>query len=50
MQGVYGQYVGIDRDTKTVMIINSADNAEAAGLRSLNTFRLFQGVIAATNP
>ena len=50
MQGVYGQYVGIDRDTKTVMVINSADNAEAAGLRSLLTFRLFQGVISATNP
>jgi CubicO group peptidase (beta-lactamase class C family) len=50
MQGVYGQYVGIDRDTKTVMVINSADNAEAGGLRSINTFRLLQGVIAATDP
>lgn len=50
MQGVYGQYVGIDRDTKTVMVINSADNAEAGGLRSINTFRLLQGVISATDP
>jgi len=50
MQGVYGQYVGIDRGTKTVMVINSADNAEAGGLRSINTFRLLQGVIATINP
>ena len=50
MQGVYGQYVGIDRDTKSVMVVNAADNTEAGGLRSINTFRLLQGVIEATNP
>lgn len=50
MQGTFGQYAGIDRDTKTVLIINSADNFESNSLRSINTFRLLQGVIAATNP
>jgi CubicO group peptidase (beta-lactamase class C family) len=50
MQGTYGQYIGIDRDSKTVLLINSFDNAEVAGLRSLRTYRLLQGVIAATNP
>lgn len=50
MQGTFGQYAGIDRDTKTVLIINSADNNESNSLRSINTFRLLQGVIAATNP
>jgi CubicO group peptidase (beta-lactamase class C family) len=50
MQGTYGQYVGIDRDSKTVLLIKSFDNAEASGLRSIRTYRLFQGVIAATNP
>jgi hypothetical protein len=50
MQGTYGQYIGIDRDSKTVLLINSFDNAEVAGLRSLRTYRLFQSVIAATNP
>ncbi len=50
MQGTFGQYAGIDRDTKTVLIINSADNNESNSLRSINTFRLLQGVIAAINP
>ncbi|MFM7010270.1 MAG: serine hydrolase domain-containing protein [Betaproteobacteria bacterium] len=50
MQGTFGQYAGIDRDTKTVLIINSADNNESNSLRSINTFRLLQGLIAATNP
>lgn len=50
MQGTYGQYVGIDRDSKTVLLINLFDNAEASGLRSLRSFRLLQGLIAATNP
>jgi CubicO group peptidase (beta-lactamase class C family) len=50
MLGAYGQFVGIDRDTKTVMVINSADNNEENGLRSVNTFRLLQGVIDSTNP
>jgi CubicO group peptidase (beta-lactamase class C family) len=50
MQGTYGQYVGVDRDSKTVLLISSFDNAEVAGLRSIRTYRLFQSVIAATNP
>lgn len=50
MLGAYGQFVGIDRDTKTVMVINSADNNEENALRSVNTFRLLQGVIDSTNP
>jgi CubicO group peptidase (beta-lactamase class C family) len=50
MQGVYGQYIGIDRDTKTILVINSADNAEQGSVRSLRTYRLFQSLIAATNP
>jgi CubicO group peptidase (beta-lactamase class C family) len=50
MQGTYGQYVGIDRDSKTILLINSFDNAEVAGLRSIRTYRLLQALIAATNP
>ncbi|PVE05127.1 serine hydrolase [Limnohabitans sp. Rim28] len=50
MQGVYGQYIGIDRDTKTILVINSVDNAEQGSIRSLRTYRLFQSLIAATNP
>jgi CubicO group peptidase (beta-lactamase class C family) len=50
MQGTFGQYVGVDRDTKTVLLINSADNAEQNSLRSLRTYRLFQSLITATNP
>jgi hypothetical protein len=42
--------VGIDRESKTILLINSFDNAEASGLRSIRTYRLLQGVIAATNP
>lgn len=49
MQGVYGQYIGIDRDTKTILVINSADNAEQNSRRSLRTYRLFQSLIAATS-
>ncbi len=50
MRGTYGQYVGIDRDSKTVLVINSFQNTEDTVLSSIRTFRLLQGVIAATNP
>ena len=45
MQGVYGQYIGIDRDSKTVLLINSFDNVESGGLRSPRTWRLFTSII-----
>jgi CubicO group peptidase (beta-lactamase class C family) len=50
MRGTYGQYVGIDRDSKTVLVINSFQNTEDTVLSSIRTFRLLRGVIAATNP
>lgn len=49
MMGIYGQYIGIDRDSKTILIINAADSAPANILRSLKTIRLFQSLITATN-
>lgn len=45
MQGAYGQYIGIDRDSKTVLIINAADNAASNSLRSLRTYRLLGAVV-----
>lgn len=48
MQGTNGQYIGVDRDTKTILVINSADHFEQVSLRSLKTYRLLQSVIAAT--
>lgn len=45
MQGTYGQYIGIDRDSKTALIINSADNNETNSIRSLRTYRLLNAVI-----
>jgi CubicO group peptidase (beta-lactamase class C family) len=50
MQGTYGQYVGIDRDSKTILIIHSFDNSEVSGIRSLRTYRLLQGLVTATTP
>jgi CubicO group peptidase (beta-lactamase class C family) len=50
MQGVYGQYIGVDRDSKSVLVINSADHLEAVGLRSIKTYRLFGKLIEATAP
>jgi CubicO group peptidase (beta-lactamase class C family) len=49
MQGTNGQYIGVDRDTKTILVINSADHVEQVSLRSIKTYRLFQSLIAATN-
>lgn len=50
MHGSFGQYVGIDRDTKSVLVIHTADPTRVNKIRSLRTFRLFQGLIDATNP
>lgn len=49
MQGVYGQYIGIDRDTKTILVINSADHVASASLRSLRTYRLFGTLVSTLN-
>lgn len=45
MQGAYGQYIGIDRDTKTILIINSSDNNEANSIRSVRTYRLLGALV-----
>ena len=45
MQGAYGQYIGIDRDTKTILIINASDNNEANSVRSLRTYRLLGALV-----
>jgi len=45
MQGTNGQYIGIDRESKTVLIINSADNLAQNSIRSLRTFRLLNAVV-----
>jgi CubicO group peptidase (beta-lactamase class C family) len=45
MQGVYGQYIGIDRDTKTVLVINSARDKAAESMVSLRTIRLLGALI-----
>jgi CubicO group peptidase (beta-lactamase class C family) len=50
MQGSYGQYVGIDRDTKSVIVVHTADPVRVNKIRSLRTYRLFQSLIDATNP
>lgn len=49
MQGAYGQYIGIDRDSKTALIINASDNNEASSLRSLRTYRLLGALVEAMN-
>lgn len=45
MQGTNGQYIGIDRDSKTVLIINASDNLAQNSIRSLRTYRLFSAVV-----
>ena len=45
MQGAYGQYIGIDRDSKTILIINASDNNEANSIRSLRTYRLLAALV-----
>jgi CubicO group peptidase (beta-lactamase class C family) len=49
MHGSYGQYIGIDKDTKSVIVIHTADPVRVNKIRSLRTFRLFQSLIDATN-
>lgn len=50
MAGSFGQYIGIDRDTKSVLVIHAADPVRVNSVRSLRTNRLFQSLIATTNP
>lgn len=49
MQGAYGQYIGIDQDTKTVLIVNASDHNEANSLRSLRTYRLLGALVETMN-
>ena len=49
MMGSYGQYVVIDRDTKSVFVVNTADPVRISGTYAFRTFRLFQSLIDATN-
>ncbi len=49
MSGSYGQYVGVDRDTKSVIVIHTADPVRVNNIRGLRTVRLFQSLIDATN-
>lgn len=50
MNGSHGQYVFIDRNSKSVMVINTADNVRVNRIRGARTIRLFQSLINATNP
>jgi len=50
MNGSYGQYVGVDRYSKSVLVINTADSTRVNKIRSLRTLRLFQSLIKSTNP
>ena len=45
MQGTNGQYIGIDRDSKTVLVINASDNNFTNSLRSLRTYRLLGALV-----
>lgn len=49
MNGSYGQYVVIDRDTKSVMVVHTADPVRINHMRSFRTVRLFNSLIEATN-
>lgn len=50
MNGSYGQYVFIDRDSKSVLVVNTADPVRVNTMRAARTIRLFQSLIEATNP
>jgi CubicO group peptidase (beta-lactamase class C family) len=50
MNGSYGQYVFIDRDSKSVLVVNTADPVRVNTMRAARTIRLFQSLIDATNP
>jgi CubicO group peptidase (beta-lactamase class C family) len=49
MNGSYGQYVFIDRDSKSVLVIHTADPVKDNQMRSARTIRLFQSLINNTN-
>ncbi len=40
MQGVYGQYVGVDQQSKTVIVINAVNPTEVTSKMSIATYRL----------
>lgn len=50
MVGSYGQYVFVDRDSKSVLVIHTADPVRVNGVRTLRTRRLFDSLIKVTNP
>ena len=50
MVGSYGQYVFVDRDSKSVLVVHTADPVRVNGIRTLTTRRLFDSLITATNP
>ena len=50
MNGSYGQYVFVDRDSQSVLVVNSADPVRVNVMRSARTIRLFKSLIDATNP
>jgi len=50
MHGSYGQYVSVDRDSKSVLVVHTADPVRVNGIRTLRTRRLFDSLITATNP
>ncbi len=50
MNGSYGQYVFVDRDSKSALVIHTADPVRVNAMRSLRTRRLFDGLIKATDP
>jgi CubicO group peptidase (beta-lactamase class C family) len=45
MQGTNGQYIGIDRDSKTVLVVNASDNNFTNSLRSVRTYRLLGALV-----
>jgi CubicO group peptidase (beta-lactamase class C family) len=49
MNGSYGQYVFIDRDSKSVLVIHTADPVKDNQMRTARTIRLFQSLINNTN-
>jgi CubicO group peptidase (beta-lactamase class C family) len=49
MQGTNGQYIGIDSDSKTALVINASDNNFTNSLRSLRTYRLLGALVETLN-
>lgn len=50
MNGSYGQYVFVDRDSKSVLVVHTSDPVRVNGMRTLRTRRLFDSLITATDP